>query len=82
MPKGSLFLRTLERAVVRGSWGRRRQVALGVAAAVSWAAKTNQVASPAATDALSCLFRADNPDSSGLLVVAERCIGAHQGSKV
>ncbi len=52
-----------------------RSVALGVAAAVAWTAKTDKVSSPAANDTLSCLFRADSPDISGLLVVAERCIG-------
>ena len=53
----------------------RRQVSLGVAAAVSWAAETDKVSSVNASKALSCLFRLDSPDVSGLLVVAERCIG-------
>ena len=57
----------------------RRSVALGVAAAVAWTAKTDKVSSPAANDTLSCLFRADSPDISGLLVVAERCIGEESG---
>ena len=45
---------------------------------MSWAAETDKVPSAAPNKALSCLFRAENPDVSGLLVVAERCIGARR----